>query len=434
MRNDFIKKFGILAVALLLLLATPAMAAKITKFNGEAASAVDQVSHLVIGKGQSGNVTIEFTNGYVLDSTNATLVIDFAADISSYAYVASGDTANLTVTQNPANLTFTYSGTTNVTISTVDLVFDFAPSAANGIDSNVVMNSTAVLTYVSKYITSLNTTNTTEKVTYIVYDPAKVYAKTLTVKSADENFATTVSDDIAINLTTATTNKVVFRYNTHRDIYDDNLVPIYRGYFSVYLNNTYFTNVVPIPVENVTDIGLSESDGYTKVAFLDLKPAYNDTFDIVAFAWDTNGSIKDGYKFVVTIDPIGGLSTEYTETKNVSVIAPAALAAPPTAYYWWQYEYYGISILAWIGIAVTLIIVAVLIYRWHKGLPIIPRSLGALSSVVAIYAVLTIWTQITEWFSDAQSWLEQNWLFVSIVLLVTVAVFVVSWLEYGLRE
>jgi len=432
------KLYKIFWVALLILMvaAAPVLGAKITKFNGVAADASDQVSHLVIAKGQEGNVTVQFDNEYTLDSTNTTLVIDFAVNITGYTYSASGDTANLSVTRNPLNLTFEYSGNSNVTISTVNLTFKFDSglSTAEGIDSATVMTSVDTLAYVSNYTDTYTPDNTTEKITYIVYDPAKVYAYSGTVKSADGNFSATIGTDIEINLTKAATNKVVFEFNTYRSTYDESLVPVSKAYFSVFLNDTYFTNVVPIAVANVTDIGLKEFDGYTEAIFMDTKPAANDTFQVLAYAWDTNGTIEDGFKFKYTIDPIGGLSAEAIETKSVSVIVPAALIAPPIAMYWWQYEIYGISVLGWIGIIVTLAIIGLLIYRKAKGLPLIPRSLGGLSSIVAVYTLLAIWAQITEWFSTATDWLKENWLFVSILFIVTLIVIVVSMFHYGTRE
>jgi len=432
------KLYKIFWVALLVLLvaAAPVLGAKITKFNGVAADTSDQVSHLVIAKGQKGNVTVQFDNEYTLDSTNTTLVIDFAVNITEYAYSASGDTDNLTVTRNPLNLTFKYSGNSNVTISTVDLTFKFDSglNTTEGIDSATVMTSVDTLAYVSNYTDTYTPDNTTEKITYIVYDPAKVYAYSGTVKSADGNFSAAIGADVEINLTKATTNKVVFEFNTHRSTYNESLVPLSKAYFSVFLNDTYFTNVVPVAVANVTDIGLKESDGYTEAIFMDLKPDANDTFQVLAYAWNTNGTIEDGFKFKYTIDPIGGLSAEAVEAKNVSVVVPAALVAPPTALYWWQYEIYGISVLGWIGIIVTLAIIGLLIYRKAKGLPLIPRSLGGLSSIVAVYALLAIWAQITEWFSTATEWLKENWLFVSILFIVALIVIVVSVFHYGTRE
>ena len=57
------RKFvGIIALLVLLVISAPAMAAKITEFNGESADVVDQTNYLVLGKGLSGNVTIQFDN------------------------------------------------------------------------------------------------------------------------------------------------------------------------------------------------------------------------------------------------------------------------------------------------------------------------------------------------------------------------------------
>jgi len=156
----------ILFLALLALVGV-ALGAKITSFNGVTADATDQVDYLVLGKGLGGNVTILFDynggGGYVLDSTNKTLVIKFAVNISSYSYSATGDTANLTVTRNPTNITFSYSGSSTVTVSSVNLTFNYSKglSSTEGIDTGTVLTSKAVLAYVSQaFNTTYNETTT----------------------------------------------------------------------------------------------------------------------------------------------------------------------------------------------------------------------------------------------------------------------------------
>jgi len=429
----------ILFLALLALVGV-ALGAKITSFNGVTADATDQVDYLVLGKGLGGNVTILFDynggGGYVLDSTNKTLVIKFAVNISSYSYSATGDTANLTVTRNPTNITFSYSGSSTVTVSSVNLTFNYSKglSSTEGIDTGTVLTSKAVLAYVSQaFNTTYNETTTPEKVEYIVFDPATVYKYVANIKSVDGNFTTNINDttkEIKLNLTKATTNKVRFKYTV---TYSNALVPVYKVYYTVFLNNTYFTNILPVAVANTTDIGLKEYDGYTEVIFLDEKPTENSTFEVVAYAWDSNGTIVDGYKFKYDIDPIGGLPVTSEHAKNVSIIAPTALLAPPTPMYWWQYEYYGIPILGWIGIFVTFIVIAILVYRYVKGLPLIP-SLKGVSSIVGIYMVLTLWAQITEWMNTVKEWASQNWIFVGILFVSMLLVLIASAIHHGTRE
>jgi len=432
------RKFvGIIALLVLLVLSAPAMAAKITEFNGESADVVDQTNYLVLGKGLSGNVTIQFDGngaGYTLDSTNTTLIIAYAVNISSYSYTANGDTDNLSVTRNPLNLTFAYSGSSTANITAVNLVFNYSTTenASTGINTNTAMSNKAVLAYVANASnTTYNTTTTPEKVDYIVFNPATVYNYIGAVYSVDYNASATIGDEIDINLTTATTNKVVFDYLLYRYNYSNTLVPVFKTYFSVFLNDTYFTNVIPIAGANATDVGLRESDGYTEALFLDTNPVQNSTFQILAFAWDTNGTLEDGYKFKYNIDPIGGLPVTSEHTKNVTVTLPAAMIAPPTAMYWWEYEFYGINALVWIGIIVTTIIVAVLAYRYAKGKPLIPRSTSGLGSIVLTFALLTIWAQLTEWANEAYTWIQENALFIGIVMAVALIVAVASVIHFG---
>jgi len=431
-----VRKFLAILFLALLVCVGGALGAKITAFNGVTADTVDQTNYLVLGKGLSGNVTIAFDSGYVLDTTNDTLIIKYNVNISKYSYTASGDTANLTVTRNPLNLTFTYTGSTNVTISVVNLTFNYSTGldTDEGIDTASVMTSKAVLAYIAKANnTTYNESTTPEKVEYIVFDPAKVYAYTATVESVDGNFTTTFNDTtetVSINLTEATTNKLSLKYLVE---YSNELVPVYKAYYYVYVNNTYFTNVVPIPVANVTDVGLKESNGYTEVIFLDEKPSENSTFRIVAYVWDTNGTITDGYKFKYYIDPIGGLEVTSQHAKNLTVVVPSALVAPPTALYWWQYEFYGIPILGWIGIVITILVIGILIYRYAKGLPLIP-SLGGVASIVGMYMVLAIWAQITEWLNTAWQWAQENWLLIGILMVSLLLVLIASSIHYGSRE
>jgi len=117
----------------------------------------------------------------------------------------------------------------------------------------------------------------------------------------------------------------------------------------------------------------------------------------------------------------------------VSIIAPTALLAPPTPMYWWQYEYYGIPILGWIGIFVTFIVIAILVYRYVKGLPLIP-SLKGVSSIVGIYMVLTLWAQITEWMNTVKEWAIQNWIFVGILFVSMLLVLIASAIHHGTGE
>ena len=107
------------------------------------------------------------------------------------------------------------------------------------------------------------------------------------------------------------------------------------------------------------------------------------------------------------------------------------MIAPPTAMYWWEYEFYGINILLWIGIIVTTIIVAVLAYRYAKGMPLIPRSISGLSSIVLTFALLTIWAQLTEWANEAYTWIQENALFIGIVMAVALIVAVASVIHFG---
>jgi len=419
-------------------MATPALGAKITAFNGVTADAVDQTNYLVLGKGLSGNVTILFDynggGGYVLDATNKTLVITFAVNISSYTYSATGDTANLTVTRNPTNITFTYAGTTSVTISSVSLTFNYSTglNASEGIDTGTVMTNKAVLAYVSEaFNTTYNETTTPEKVDYIVFDPATVYNYIGKITSADKNVTVTIGDTINLNLTNATTNKVSFEFTIYRYNYSDALVPVYKAYYSVFLNDTYFTNIVPVAIANATDIGLKESDGYIEAIFLDEKPAENSTIAITCYAWDTNGTLVNGFKFKYYIDPIGGLPVTSEHAKNVTIVAPSAMLAPPTPLYWWQYEIAGIPVLALIGIIVTFIIIGIMIYRKSKGLPLIPRSIGGLASIVGIYMLLALWVQITEWANKAWTWVQENWIFVGILMLSALIVLIASVIHFG---
>jgi len=434
------KFLGALVFVALLILAAPAMAAKITHFNGKAANTEDQTSYLVLGKGLSGNVTVQFNgggSGYVLDTTNTTFVVTYAANISKYSYTATGDTANLSVTRNPLNLTFTYSGNTNVTITLLNLTFDYSTTedTSTGISTKTAMTNKAVLAYVSNATGTTYTSATTpEKIDYIVFDPATVYAYVGTIKSADNNVSVTIGNEIDLNLTDATTNKVIADFVIYRNAYNNTLVPVFKAYYSVFLNDTYFTNIIPVAKANATDIGLKESNGYIEAMFIDTKPAQNSTISVLAYAWDTNGTLEDGYKFKYTIDPIGGLTATAEHTKNVTVVLPAALVAPPTALYWWQYEFYGINVLAWIGIIVTLLIVGILIYRYAKGMPIIPRSIGGLGSFVAVYMLLAIWAQLTEWANTAYTWLQENWLFVGIVFIATLVVIIASMIHFGTRD
>lgn len=431
------KKLGIALLVMLLIAVAPAMAAKITQFNGQVADVTDQTNYLVLGKGLSGNVTVLFNNsdnGYVLDSTNTTLVIDFAVNISSYTYSASGDTANLTVTRNPTNLTFTYSGTTSATISAVNLVFNYSVglNATQGIDTGTPMTAKANLAYVSAaFNTTYNTTTTPEKITYTVFDPATVYNYIGTIKTVDNNASVTIGTEINLNMTNATTNKIQADFVVYRYNYSNDLVPVDKAYYSVFLNDTYFTSMVPIPVENVTDIGLKESDGYIEAIFADLKPAENSSFMVLAYAWDTNGTLANGYKFKYDIDPIGGLPVSAEHAKNVTVVMPSALVAPPTAMYWWQYEIGGISVLAWLGIVAVLLIVAVMVYRKSQGMPLIPRSIGGLGSIVGVFMLLALWTQLTEWANTAYTWIQENALFLGILFAVAIFVLFVSTIHFG---
>jgi len=432
------RKFvGIIALLVLLVFSAPAMAAKITEFNGEAAEVIDQTNYLVLGKGLSGNVTIQFDNdgsGYTLDTTNTTLVIGYTVNISDYSYTASGDTDNLTVTRNDFNLTFEYSGTSSVDISAVNLIFNYSTTenASTGINTGTAMSDKAVLAYVAEVNGETYTaSDASEKVEYIVFNPATVYNYIGTVYSVDYNASATIEDEIDINLTTATTNKVIFDYLFYRYNYSNTLVPVFKAYFSVFLNGTYFTNVIPIAGANTTDVGLRESDGYTEALFLDINPSQNSTFQVLAFAWDTNGTLEDGYKFKYNIDPIGGLPVTSEHTKNVTVTLPTAVIAPPTAMYWWEYEFYGINILTWIGIIVTTIIIAVFAYRYAKGMPLIPRSISGLSSIVLTFALLTIWAQLTEWANETYTWIQENALFIGIVMAVALIVAVASVIHFG---
>jgi len=431
------RKFVGITLLVLLVLSAPAMAARITHFNGEAADAVDQTNYLVLGKGLEGNVIILFDGGgtpYLLNNTSTTLTITYAVNISNYTYAATGDTDNLTVTQNPLNLTFTYGGNESVNISAVNLLFNYSTSenASTGINTNSAMSNKAVLAYVSAANNATyNTSTTPEKVDYIVFNPATVYNYIGAVFSVDYNASATIGNEIDINLTTATTNKVVFDYLLYRYNYSNTLVPVFKAYLSVFLNDTYFTNVIPIAGANTTDVGLRESDGYTEALFLDTNPSQNSTFQVLAFAWDTNGTLEDGYKFKYNIDPIGGLPVTSEHTKNVTVTLPAAMIAPPTAMYWWEYEFYGINILLWIGIIVTTIIVAVLAYRYAKGMPLIPRSISGLSSIVLTFALLTIWAQLTEWANETYAWIQENALFIGIVMAVALIVAVASMIHFG---
>ena len=431
------KKY-LLIFALLLVLAAPAMAANITHFNGAAASTEDKTDYLVLGKGLSGNVTVLFDNNgnsFTLDATNATLVIKYVVNISSYSYSASGDTTNLTVTRNPLNLTFTYSGTSTVTISNVSLTFNYSSglSTSTGIDTGTALYSKRTLAYVSEYINSYNASTTPEKISYIVFDPDEVYHYIATISSTDGNMTTTITDaskKVLMNFSSATTNKVKFDYTVYRYNYSATLVPVHRVYYAVFINKTYFTNVVPIPGANSTDIGLKESDGYIEALFIDAKPDYNSTFMVVAYAWD--GNISKGYKFEYTIDPVGGLQTTSEHTKDVNITSIAALVAPPTALYWWQYEIYGINILLWIGIIATILIVALVVYRVTKGLPVLGK--GFVASAFVTYALLSFIAQLTEWTNTAWTWLQENYIFVGIIALVAIIVVLVSVIHFGTRE
>ncbi|RLI75092.1 hypothetical protein DRO97_04180 [Archaeoglobales archaeon] len=441
-------KYIIIFLMAAIMLATPAMGAKIIKFNNETADTHDQVSYLVLGKNLEGNVTVQFTNGtstygYRLTTTAHKLVITFTVNLSNqtgnYSYVATGDTTNLTVTRNPTNLTFNYTNLVwtakNVNITMVNLTFNYSKGlkTAQGIDTGTVMTDSAVLAYVSNASATDYTTSTTpEKITYIVYDPATVYKYTGYIKSSDGNVTVYITgDELDINLTKAKDNKVRFEYTLQRYNYSDTKVPIHKAYFSVYLNDTYFTNLVPVPSANVTDIGLSESGQYTKATFLDTKPAYNSSFYITCYAWSTNGSIEDGYKFQYDINPVGGPTATSTHTKNVTVVLPAAMVAPPVALYWWQYEFYGISVLAWMGIIAIIAIIALFVYRRAKGLPMIPRGLGGQMAIVGMFIFLAILSQLQQWFSDAWTWVQQNYVAIGVGIVLAFILLLMALWQFG---
>jgi len=447
MRKEIL--IAVLMTALILAM-SPVLGAKITKFNNETAETVDQVSYLVLGKDLSGNVTVQFNNnsnsyGYRLTTTAHKLVITFTANLSNqtgnFSYTATGDTVNLTVTRYPTNITFNYTNAIwtakNVNITVVNLTFNYSSGyvSSQGIDTGTVMTDSAVLAYVSNASATDYTTSTTpEKITYIVFDPATVYKYSSYFTTTDDNVTVYVTDTtsaIDLNLSKASVNKLSISYKLERYNYSNTKVPINKAYFNVYLNKTYFTSIVPVAGTNSTDVGLSESNGYIKAVFLDTKVAYNSTFLLTAYAWDTNGTLEDGYKFMYDLDPIGGPKVTSTHTKNVTITLPAALVAPPTAMYWWSYEYYGISVLAWIGIIVVISIVALLIYRYSKGMPLIPRSLSGQASIIGMFAFLAILSQLTEWFNSTWTWAQENYVFIGIVIAaVLITLLVVMW-HYG---
>ena len=403
----------LLPIFTLVLLVAPAMAAHITHFNGLEADIEDQVDTIRLAVGQSGNVTVIFDEGYTLDSTNTTLVINFsAANISSYNYSASGDTTNLTVTRNPTNLTFTYNGTSTVTISVVNLTFNFSRglSASEGINTRNDFLEPKVLAYVSEYITSRTVSNTTEKIMYLVYDPFETYVGSFAL-TAPENATISVSDNtVELNFTNATTNEANLKVTINRGNYTDTLVPIQKGYIVVKLNNTYVTGVVTLSTVNLTEVGAYEEDGYTTVKYIDRATNYTKEAVITGSFWDTNNTeIEDGLVLSYNIDPIGGIATTVDDDYNLTITA-VAIGLPPEAMWYviWQYEFLGIPILAWFGIITAIAFFILVIWRVRRGMRAIPESAAAQGIVIGIWTYLFALATLQDWWRTAFEWVANN--------------------------
>jgi len=411
----------LIPLLVLVLVSVPAFAAHIVGFNGVTADTEDQVSEVILALSQSGNVSIMFDNegsGYTLDSTNTTLVITFDYNISDYAYSASGDTANLTVTRNPTNITFSYSGDSSVTIDNATLVFKFGKGLATdeGIDTGSAFTEAKVLAYVSQIgSTTYDNTTTPEKVTFLVYDPLKVYVEAF-VLPAPENATISVNETdklITLDFTNATTNEGQLKVTFTRGTYHDGLVPIQKSYITLKLNNTYITAPVTLSTINLTELGAVEEDGYTAIKYLDIATNYSKEAVVSASFWDTNGTIENGIVLTYTIDPIGGIAVTKDDNYNLTVKAMGA-AVVPEAKFWeiWKYTWFGIPVLAWFGIITLVVFIALVIYRLAKGKKIFPEGAAPKVAVVAIWTYLFALATLPDWLAntwkEAWTWVANN--------------------------
>ena len=401
----------LLPLLIILAIVAPVAGAHISKFNGVNASPIDQVSTLRLAEGQSGNVTVVFTNNYQLNTVNKELVIAFTSNISKYTYSATGDTANLTVVRNPTNITFEYSGSTSVNVTDVSLTFDFGPSLKNttGISTSDVFNTTKVLAYVSYYNTSKTPDNTTEKIMYLVYSPRKVYESVMYIASPKNATLVTIDDVVHINFTNATTNRGDLVITTYRGYYNDKLVPIQKGIITVMLNDTYITSVMTNKTKNCTEIGSLDAGGYNKLSYIDTATNYTKLISICANFWNTNGTLKNGMVLEYTIDPIGGIP--YTLTNNYSVNITSAMmsaAAPKAAMWWFSWEIAGIPVLAWIAIVFAVTLFVMIIYRYSKGMRPIPKSGAAQAAILISWTYLAILSSLKNVWHSAFEWIANN--------------------------
>jgi len=416
---------------LLLLMVTPAMAANITHFNAATADSHDQVDTVRLALNSKGNVTIAYTTDYVLDSINTSLVIDFSeANITAYSYTATGDTANLTVTRNPTNLTFTYAPYTTVTITQVNLTFDFDKglTTTQGIDTDTAMTSIKALTYVSFFNTTRTTENTTEKINYIVYDPLKVYTLDKLNLTSPENATLEMQNGVYyFNLTNATTNEGKLKLTFKRGDYHEGLVPVHRGILSVHLNDTYITSPITVSAINCTEVGAVEYDGYTKLKYLDTEANETKVITISVSLWNTSTKLSSGIVLNYSIDPDGGLTATADDAKDINITAAAVLV--PVLPYWWQtiifYKIAGFPLIGWLGIIVATTIFVIMVWRATKGMPVLPRRASARASILLIWLYITLLSTLQNWWKQVFTWVANNPVPASIVIVV---IFALLWL------
>lgn len=440
-RKGLIEKIGI-ALLMVLLVCAPAMASHITEFNGEVADANDQVSHLVLPENADGNVSIQMNNNSVgWGNISDTLVISFNANASSYTVSKTGDTGNLTVTRNPLNITIknTYSNVAGVDY--VNMTFNYSKglNTSEGIDTGSPSTSKDVLAWVSNNNgTTYNASNAdTERQTMTIYDPNDVYDFKTTVASVGGNFSKTIDDatnNFTIDLTDTSNDEVEFTHTVYRGAYDEDLVPLYKSYFHLNLKYPNFTNLLIESVDsNTTEIGKTLDDYYT-AKFLDNDVSANNTVKVSAYAWDTNGTLKDGFKASYNINPTGGLTVSPENTKDVNVTKAAAAAAPTGLQYFLQYtvNIFGLEvpIIYLIGAVILASVVIVLAWRWSLGFPVLGRG-GAASILTALMAFGLI-SFIQQVVSDTWSYVSSNPVLLAFAMIVVGLILVFS--IYGMYK
>lgn len=411
-------KIALIALLVVLLIA-PAMGAKIVKFDGEDASAADQVDYLVLGYMQSGNVTVKFTDVYNVTSL---LVFKLAAptednaNVSLISYSVSGDTANLTVSLTKTKLTFNYTGSSYVLITNVTLTFDYAPYTDEGIDTAVSMTEPATLVYVSKYNSNVySASNTTEKITYIVLNPFNAFSYSGTFKAPDCGVSDSVSGGVKLDLSECDSNDLLVTYEFTRNL-NQTIAPISKAYINLGFSKTYFTDISVAATSNAIDMGYSISTLMTTNKFRIINVSKDTTVQLSMKGWDTNGTAINAHSVGMTIDPIGGKLFSYSVSYNVNITTAAAAAAPVTPYFWWEYEIAGYSILVWLLVIFIVSLIVLIAYRKSKGLPILPRSAGGLGSAVALLLFLTILEQISQYATQLYEWVKDNYILVGAIL------------------